>query len=101
MSLFDKVGQGAKKGIDMAIRTSEKMMRIERLKLDIAEFKRKKTGLMKDLAGKVYEKYTQNMIQDQELVQICQEIKAQQWQIDERWTEINNLKNEKSSAGNV
>lgn len=100
MSLFDKVGQQAKKGLDMAIRSSEKMMRIERLKLDIAEFKRKKTSFMKELANKVYEEYTKNMVQDPELIRVCQEIKSQQWQIDERWTEINNLKNDKSSSGN-
>jgi len=100
MSLFEKMGQQAKKGIDIAIRTSEKMMRIERLKLDIQELKKKRNTSMKDLANIVYQQYMNNMISDPDLLKICQEIKSIQWQIDEKWTEINSIKNAQDSSGN-
>ncbi|HXE73185.1 MAG TPA: hypothetical protein VNO81_11050 [Candidatus Nitrosotenuis sp.] len=99
MSLFDKVGdtlreagKGVRKGREAAIRRSERMLRIERLKMDIKDLREEKEQKMRDLAHKVYELYTQNSLANPELVALCQEIKAMQWQIDEKWTEINHLK---------
>ena len=79
------------RGKDAAIRGSEKMLRVSRLKMDIQEMREEKDKKMRDLAIKVYELYAQNKLSDAELVTFCQDIKTLQWQIDERWTEINHL----------
>jgi hypothetical protein len=98
MGFFDMLGDSLKeagksmsRGKDAAIRGSEKMLRISRLKMDITEMREDKDKKMRDLAVKVYELYAQNKLSDPELVAFCQDIKTLQWQIDERWTEINHL----------
>lgn len=96
---FDKLsdsireaGKGVTRGRQAAIRNSEKMLRVERLKMDIRDLREQKEQKMRDLAHKVYELYTQGTLQDPNLLGMCQEIKTLQWQIDERWTEVNHLK---------
>lgn len=98
MGFFDMLGDSLKgagktmqKGRDAAIRGSEKMLRVSRLKMDVQEMREQKDQRMRDLAHKVYELYAQNKLSDPDLVASCQEIKTLQWQIDERWTEINHL----------
>lgn len=84
-------GKSVQKGKEAAIRSSEKMLRISRLKMDVQEMREKKDKQMQELALRVYELYSQSKLGDPELVAMCQEIKTLQWQIDERWTEINHL----------
>ena len=98
MSFLDMLGdslKGAGKSVqkskEAAIRSSEKMLRVSRLKMDVQEMREKKDKQMQELALRVYELYSQSKLGDPELVAICQEIKTLQWQIDERWTEINHL----------
>lgn len=102
MTLYEKGSELLRKGKDFlkdgrdkAIRKSEKILKIERLKTDIKDLKREKDEKLKDLARKVYEQYTQNNLTNPDLLAICQDIKTIQWQIDEKWTEINNLKAQK------
>ncbi|MEW6283899.1 MAG: hypothetical protein AB1758_35125 [Candidatus Eremiobacterota bacterium] len=102
MGFFEFVGEslkgvtkGVQKGRDAAVRSSEKMLRISRLKMDVQELREEKERKMKEVAHKVYELYTQNALKNPELLQICQDIKTIQWQIDERWTEINHLNTQK------
>jgi hypothetical protein len=99
MSIYEKGSELIQKGRDfikdsrdMAIRKSEKLLKIERIKGDIKELKAEKDDKLKDLARKVYELYTQNNLTHPELLGICQDVKTIQWQIDEKWTEVNNLK---------
>ena len=99
MSLYEKGSELIRKGKEMiqgskdfAIRKSERMLKIERLKMDVKTLKDEKEERLKDLARKVYELYTQNNLTNPEMIAVCQDIKAMQWQIDEKWTEINNLK---------
>lgn len=87
--------QLAARGKEVAIRRSERMLKIERIKIDVAEVRKEKDQKMKSLARKVYELYTQNALSHPDLIPLCQDIKTLQWQIDEKWTEINNLKSEK------
>lgn len=101
MTLFDKVSeqvrkgqQIAQRGKEMAIRKAEKTLKIERMKMEVSDLKKKKDSKMKAMATKVYELYTQNNLTNPELIGYCQEIKTLQWQIDEKWTEINHLKAE-------
>lgn len=101
MGLVDKMSEGMRKGKqivqqskEMAIRKSEQMLKIERLKMEINELRKQKDARMKALARKVYELYTRNELKDPDLVNFCQELKTMQWQIDERWTEINHHRNE-------
>jgi hypothetical protein len=101
MGVFDKVNEGVKKGRELvqqskeaAIRKSEKLLKMERLKMEINDLRKMKDGRMKALARKVYELYTKNELREPELVNFCQELKTLQWQIDERWTEVNHHKNE-------
>ncbi|MFP4496819.1 MAG: hypothetical protein ACLFQV_01310 [Vulcanimicrobiota bacterium] len=82
-------------GKDIAIRKSEKVLKIERIKMEIKDLKKEKEKQLQSLARKVYEQYTQNNLTNPELVSICQDVKTYQWQIDEKWTEINNLKAKK------
>ena len=98
MGLFDMLGDSLKeasktmlKGKDAAIRGSEKMLRVSRLKMDVQEMREEKDRRMRDLAHRVYELYAQSKLNDQDLVTMCQDIKTLQWQIDERWTEINHI----------
>ncbi len=98
MGLFDLLGEGLKgagrvvgKGTEKAIRNSEKMLRIQRLKMDVQNMREEKEKKMRGLAHKVYELFTKNKLTDPELLALCQDIKTLQWQIDERWTEINHL----------
>ena len=102
MSLYEKGSELLRKGKeliqgskDYAIRKSERMLKIERLKMDIKTLKGEKEERLKDLARKVYELYTQNNLTNPEMIAVCQDIKAMQWQVDEKWTEINNLKSRK------
>jgi hypothetical protein len=101
-SLYEKGSELMRKGKDMitggrdaAIRRSEKVLKIERIKMDIKTMKGEKESHLKELARKVYEMYTQNNLNNPELISICQDIKTIQWQIDEKWTEVNNLKSKK------
>ncbi len=101
MGIVDKVTDMTKKGKQLvqqskeaAIRKSEQMLRIERLKMEINDLRKAKDARMKALARKVYELYSRNELREPELVNFCQELKTMQWQIDERWTEINHQKNE-------
>lgn len=98
MGLFEMLGDSFKgaskslnKGKEAAIRGSEKMLRISRLKMDVQDMREDKDRKMRNLAHKVYELYSQNKLSDPELTALCQDIKTLQWQIDERWTEINHL----------
>ena len=98
MGLFDMLGDSFKgasksvqKGKEAAIRNSEKMLRIQRLKMDVQEKREEKDKRMQALAHKVYELYAQNKLQNKELLAMCQDVKTLQWQIDESWTEINHL----------
>lgn len=101
MGVFDKVQESVKKGKqfvqqskEMAIRKSEQMLRIERLKMEINDLRKLKDTKMRALARKVYELYTRNELKEPELVNFCQELKTLQWQIDERWTEVNYQKSQ-------
>ncbi|MCA9796997.1 MAG: hypothetical protein AB7S38_11125 [Vulcanimicrobiota bacterium] len=98
MGLFDMLGdsfKGASKSVqkskEAAIRSSEKMLRIQRLKMDVQEKREEKERKMQALAHKVYELYAKNKLTDPELLAMCQDVKTLQWQIDESWTEINHL----------
>jgi len=99
MGVFDKVNEGLNKGRElvqqgkeMAIRRSERMLKIERLKMEINDLRKMKDARMKALARKVYELYTRNELKEPDLINFCQELKTLQWQIDERWTEVNHHK---------
>jgi hypothetical protein len=99
MTFMEKLGEQVKKGRELAqrgkelaIKKAEKSLKIERLKLDINELRKKKDRDMKTLARKVYELYCQNQLDNQELINLCQEIKTNQWQIDEKWSEVTHLK---------
>ena len=98
MGLFDMLGdsfRGASKSVqktqEAAIRHSEKMLKVQRLKMDVQNKREEKEQKMQGLAHKVYELYAKNKLTDPELLAICQDIKTLQWQIDENWTEINHL----------
>lgn len=98
-SLYEKGSEIIRKGKDllqsgknMAIRKSERVLKIERIKMDIKSLKKEKEDRLKDLARKAYELYTQNNLTNEEMIAICQDVKTLQWQIDEKWTEVNNLK---------
>lgn len=99
MSLYEKGSELVRKGKNLlkasreaAIRKSERVLKIERIKMDIKTLKKEKEEMLKSLARKVYEQYTQNNLTNQELISVCQDVKTVQWQIDEKWTEVNNLK---------
>ncbi len=99
MTFLEKMGEHVKKGKEiaqrgkeLAIKKAEKSLRIERLKIDIDDMRKKKDRDMRTLARKVYELYCQNQLDNQELVNLCQEIKTTQWQIDEKWSEVSHLK---------
>ncbi len=103
MSLFEKGSELVRKGKDLIksgkdqiIRKTEKTLKIERIKMDIQNLKREKEERLKDLARKVYELYVQNKLTNEDLISICQDIKTLQWQIDEKWIEINNIKSRKN-----
>jgi hypothetical protein len=99
MTFLEKVSEHVKKGKEiaqrgkeLAIKKAEKSLHIERLKIDIDELRKKKDRDMRTLARKVYELYCQNQLDNPELVNLCQEIKTNQWQIDEKWSEVSHLK---------
>ncbi len=79
---------------DKAIRSSEKFARGQGLKLDIDTIQEKKQKKLKQLSYLVYNLYIKNEIKHPEVNAICDEIRTLQWQIDEKRTEINMMKNE-------
>lgn len=104
VSLYEKGSELVQKGRDiimsgrdMAIRKSEKVLKTERMKMEIKEIKEQKEDKLRELARKVYEQYTKNKLTDPELIELCQDVKTLQWQIDEKWTAINNLKAQKET----
>lgn len=88
---FKGASKSVQKSKEAAIRSSEKMLRIQRLKMDVQEKREEKERKMQALAHKVYELYAKNKLTDPELLAMCQDVKTLQWQIDESWTEINHL----------
>jgi len=88
---FDKLGESVREASKGVVRKSEMRLRVERLKMDIRDLREQKDQKMRDLAHKVYERYVQGTLQDPEFLAACQDIKSLQWQIDERWTEVNHL----------
>lgn len=99
MAIPDRISEGIKKGKELvkkgkeiAIREAEKAMKIERLKMDIQDLKKQKEHKMKIISNRVFELYTKNQITDSDLLSLCQDIKTVQWQIDEKWGEINSVK---------
>lgn len=88
---FKGASKSVQKSKEAAIRSSEKMLRIQRLKMDVQEKREEKERKMQALAHKVYELYATNKLTDPELLAMCQDVKTLQWQIDESWTEINHL----------
>jgi len=79
---------------DKAIRSSEKFARGQGLKLDIDTIQEKKQKKLKQLSYLVYNLYVKNEIKHPEVNAICDAIRSLQWQIDEKRTEINMMKNE-------
>ena len=100
--LFDKMGEsirgvteGLSKGREAYVIGAEKRLRVERIKININNLRKEKDDQMQQMAHLVYEKYTQGTLSDPDLLAACQKIKMLQWQIDEGWTEINALNEEK------
>ena len=57
-----------------------------------AETRLKIDSLLNALALKVYEGYVTGEVKDPNLQATCQNIQLKQWEIDEKWAEINRVK---------
>lgn len=86
---FRGVAKTVSRGRAAYIASAEENLRTERLKNEISDLREEKDQVMLQLAHRLYEQYTQGLIQDPDLLAICQNIKMLQWQIDERWCTIN------------
>ncbi|MBQ7502767.1 hypothetical protein IJT93_08685 [bacterium] len=80
---------------DELFNNAEAGLRVMRLKNDVGELKKEKDELLKAIAIKVYEQFVQGKLADPELQAACQQVKLKQWEIDEKWAEINRVKSEK------
>ncbi len=105
MSFFEelqkKVQKGtelARKGTEYALKQAERSLKTEAVKVDISALKKKADRKMMSLAMKAYELYENNNVDNEEMVEICKEIKTLRWQIDEKWNEIDALKKEEVYA---
>ncbi len=105
MAFFEFIGdslRGAAKkvqeGTEAALRSSEKVLRIQNLKIKVEEQREEKDKAMQELARAVFKRYTENKIEDPEILGICQKIKGLKWQIDETWTEIHHLESLKDDS---
>jgi len=99
MSFLDeiqkKLKQGqefAKKGTEFAIRQAERSIKSESIKVDIAALKKDLDKKMIALAVKAYDLYEKNAIDDEEIIELCKNIKTLRWQIDEKWNEVEKIK---------
>lgn len=92
MGFLDKVGEQFQKGTDAMIKGSEKFARTSSLKIDIKNLQQAKQKKLKDLSYKVYDLYTKGLIKEPQLLNICQDVKVLQWQINEKREELEALK---------
>lgn len=81
---------------DQILDTAETHLRVQRLKGEVSTMRKEKEELLNKIAMKVYDLFTQGQLQDQDLLALCQQIKLKQWEIDEKWAEINRVKSEKN-----
>lgn len=77
---------------DELVSSAETRLKIERLKAEVRSLRQEKDGLLNGLALKVYERYVKGEIQDPDLQAACQAIQLKQWEVDEKWAEINRVK---------
>jgi len=84
---------------DKAIKSSERFARTHGLKLDVENLNEKKQKKLKLLSYLVYNLFKKNEIKHPEISAICQEIHNLQWQIDEKRTEIEMIKQQKGEYG--
>ncbi|MCL5036591.1 MAG: hypothetical protein M1269_05660 [Chloroflexi bacterium] len=94
MSFMDGLEDKIRKGADKIIRKGETALRIERLKMDVTELKKKREDLFAAIGRHVYDLYAKDMIVPDEVREKCHEIKIFQSQLDEKWMEINQMKKE-------
>ncbi|MBQ7528747.1 hypothetical protein IJT10_02435 [bacterium] len=80
---------------DQLLDTAETHLRVQRLKGEVANMRKEKEEILNKIATRVYDLFNQGQIQDQELLSLCQQLKIKQWELDEKWSEINHVKSEK------
>lgn len=95
--LTKKIQKGtefAKKSTEFAIKHAEKSLKVESIKVDISSLKKELDKKMTALALKAYSLYENNALDNEEAVELCKSIKMLNWQIDEKWHEVDAVKNE-------
>ena len=95
--LTEKIQKGtefAKKSTEFAIKHAEKSLKVEAVKVDISALKKELDKKMTALALKAYSLYESNALENEEAVELCKSIKTLHWQIDEKWNEVEVIKNE-------
>ena len=97
-SFFDGALKGLMDGMAKKrtepMNTAEQHFKVERLKGQVKELRAEKDLLLQQIALKIYERYTQGQISDPDLQKACQAVQMKQWEIDEKWAEINRIKGE-------
>lgn len=86
------LADAAAKKRDELVSSAETRLKIERLKSEVRTLRQEKDGLLNALALKVYEGYVKGEVKDPNLQATCQNIQLKQWEIDEKWAEINRVK---------
>ncbi|MCR4783433.1 MAG: hypothetical protein K6A35_02815 [bacterium] len=105
--VLDAVGGMAKGLVNAAAKKRDELMgsaelhlKVERLKGEVKSLRDEKDKLLNGIALKIYERYVQGQISDPDLRATCQAVQLKQWEIDEKWAEINRIKAAGSNAQN-
>ncbi len=89
---FKGLADAAARKRDELVSSAETKLKIERIKAEVRSLRQEKDSLLNTLALKVYERYVKGEVEDPDLKAACQTIQLKQWEIDEKWAEINRVK---------
>ncbi|MGM9991695.1 MAG: hypothetical protein ACI376_02455 [Candidatus Bruticola sp.] len=95
-SMMKGLVDAAAKKRDELVSSAELKLKMERLKAELRDLRQEKDELLNGLALKVYEMYVKGQIQDPDLKASCQAVQHKQWEVDEKWAEINYVKSGKA-----
>lgn len=94
---LQKGSELAKLGADYAMKKAEQSIRTEAIKVDINKLKKQCDKKMNSLAAKTYELYENNKLDNDEIIELCRDIKMLRWKIEEKWNEIDKLKTDEKA----
>lgn len=94
MGIFNSFIDGINKKHDELMVSLETNLRVERMKNDVKSLRKEKDEMLRKVAMEVYRLFSNGELKDPVLLPLCQAVQMKQWEIDEKWAEINRVTSE-------